>query len=477
MREAGTSRGEGKVCVICGEDCSDRPRVKDRRGRYYCKACHDRALILKQHSEPPGPDPTQQPPDIPESNPYAVAGAPLAVEPPTPTPQVKADPDPADQQPFLCPGCDSKLAGGTRICVHCGINVDTGRSVVTSRGLDEVALYTRAEGILRPLSWLTGFGFSPIASEALGHRRPYTTWAIAILTCLITIWFWFSTDSEMLQRKNLMLWGGNEPASADLIIEYFEWTRWGDIDAMEAKLQELDTAEEQDSRPYYYSDYEIPYSDEVVLAAHAALTPEQRTTGYYQPHQLLTHAVLHADIFHLAGNLIFLMIFGSRVNALIGSLATILIYPLLAVAAGGAELLMMSRGEPTAMLGASGAIMGMAGMYFVLFPVNRIHMAGWFRWWFYFRMKIWVWRGFWVVLAYFAFDMLFIFLGTDSGTAHMAHAGGFVAGAVVALILLLSRVLCAGGADILSVVLGRYAWPLIGRPRDNKNAGLRIPSF
>ena len=28
-----------KICGICGEDCSDRPRVKDRHGRYYCKAC------------------------------------------------------------------------------------------------------------------------------------------------------------------------------------------------------------------------------------------------------------------------------------------------------------------------------------------------------------------------------------------------------------------------------------------------------
>ena len=32
-----------KICVICGEDCSGRPRIKDPKGHYYCKSCHEKA--------------------------------------------------------------------------------------------------------------------------------------------------------------------------------------------------------------------------------------------------------------------------------------------------------------------------------------------------------------------------------------------------------------------------------------------------
>lgn len=38
-----------KTCVICGQDCSKRPRVKDQRGRYYCKACHEKRREANVH--------------------------------------------------------------------------------------------------------------------------------------------------------------------------------------------------------------------------------------------------------------------------------------------------------------------------------------------------------------------------------------------------------------------------------------------
>ena len=158
-----------------------------------------------------------------------------------------------------------------------------------------------------------------------------------------------------------------------------------------------------------------------------------------------------------------------------GNVAAAILYPLLAVAASLAEIASVAGSEPLPMLGASGAIMGMAGMYFVLFPVNRMHMAAWFRWWFYFRMRIWTLRGFWVVLFYVAFDLLYLGIGAETGTAHWAHLGGFAAGAVIALALLFGRLLNAGGGDLVSVILGRHAWKLIGRPGDSERLGLRLP--
>ena len=65
--------------------------------------------------------------------------------------------------------------------------------------------------------------------------------------------------------------------------------------------------------------------------------------GQFQPHQLLTHALLHdnSSLFgfaaHLGGNLVFLLVFGSRINGVIGNLATLIVYPILAVGAARRE--------------------------------------------------------------------------------------------------------------------------------------------
>jgi len=53
---------------------------------------------------------------------------------------------------------------------------------------------------------------------------------------------------------------------------------------------------------------------------------------------------------------------------------------------------------------------------------------------------------------------------SDDGVAHWAHLGGFLGGVTFALLLLIARQVNARGGDMLSVVLGRFAWPLIGKP-------------
>ncbi len=461
--------GEGsleKICVICHEDCSGKPRTKDRHGRYYCAACHEKAIRAQREQRPEA----RRPPTPAAEDPAPALGmidpdmmAELAAEAPelAPIPAASA-------ASFDCPGCDQPLPLGTKICVNCGINVDTGRSIVTSRRLDENLVYNNATQILRWLSWLMPIGFSPLASEALGMRRPFTTWAVVVLTILVTFWFWFSSSTQMNTRKNLMLWSGSAPLTAEIITMNYHWTDWGDKNALDAAIMRA-TDEAEASDPDGID------MDRIIVEAHGTLTPRQQFVGRFQSHQLLTHALLHADIFHLAGNLIFLLILGARVNCLIGNIATVIVYPLLAVAAAWIQMITSADTEPMAMLGASGAIMGMAGMYLVLFPVNRMHMSAWFRWWFYFRIKFWTMPGSLAVLAYIAFDVLYILIGVETGTAHWAHVGGFLFGVAVALGLLLGRVLDAGGGDLLSVVLGRHAWKLIGRPGTSDRVGLRLP--
>jgi len=407
-----------KICMVCGEDCSNRPRTKDPKGRYYCKPCFE--LARRRYQKKAAARARSRAPAPPDAH-----GQPYVLT--EPAPESKQAPVPS-RPSAACPSCGRPLPPNTKICVNCGVNVATGRSIVTSRGLDEGLVYSNAEQVLRWISWIVPTGILPVASEAMGSRRPYATWAIAVLTVFVSVWFWFSTDAQMGSRKKLMLWSGNESPSAELILE-----------------------------------------------AHNALPPGQQVVGRFRWYQLGTHALLHGDIFHLAGNLLFLLIFGSRVAALIGNIATVVLYPILAVLAALAHMVSAASGEPEPMIGASGAIMGLAGMYFVLFPVNRMHMAAWFRWWFFFRLGMWAMRGFWAVLIYIAFDILYVAIGAETGVAHWAHLGGFIAGGVLALILLLCRLLNAGRGDLISAVLGRHAWKLIGRPSESDRLGLHLP--
>ena len=404
--------------MVCGEDCSNRPRTKDPKGRYYCKPCFE--LARRRYQKKAAARARSRAPAPPDAH-----GQPYVLT--EPAPESKQAPVPS-RPSAACPSCGRPLPPNTKICVNCGVNVATGRSIVTSRGLDEGLVYSNAEQVLRWISWIVPTGILPVASEAMGSRRPYATWAIAVLTVFVSVWFWFSTDAQMGSRKKLMLWSGNESPSAELILE-----------------------------------------------AHNALPPGQQVVGRFRWYQLGTHALLHGDIFHLAGNLLFLLIFGSRVAALIGNIATVVLYPILAVLAALAQMVSTASDEPEPMLGASGAIMGLAGMYFVLFPVNRMHMAAWFRWWFFFRLGTWAMRGFWAVLIYIAFDILYVAIGAETGVAHWAHLGGFIAGGVLALILLLCRLLNAGRGDLISAVLGRHAWKLIGRPSESDRLGLHLP--
>ena len=71
--------------------------------------------------------------------------------------------------------------------------------------------------------------------------------------------------------------------------------------------------------------------------------------GEFHWYQLITHAFLHDTssifnfIMHLSGNLVFMLVFGTRVNALIGNLATAIVYPILAVCAATAHLAFLGR--------------------------------------------------------------------------------------------------------------------------------------
>jgi len=354
-----------------------------------------------------------------------------------------------------CPSCERKLADDALVCTQCGIYVKSGRPILTSRDMDADELEDKAHGIVKAVSWLIPFGLYPVYSDVIGNYKPYATWGITAVTVLVSIWFLaleIFGSPQMMSAKNFMLWGGDAKPQAERIQQLYEYSSYGDAKAFAAKRKELSEA--------------IP-EDELDVAALNALAPEQRCFGEYRHFQLVTHAFLHGGILHLAGNMLFLLVLGSRVNAAIGNILTVILYPILAIIAASIHLASLGTEPPMAMLGASGAVMGLAGAYLLLFPVHKVYMVIWMRWGllagFHLSFKCFAVRGFLVVLFYIMFDVIAVSLMLKSGTAHWAHIGGLVGGITIALVLLAGRIAYTR-SDMLSLVLGKYAWKIIGTP-------------
>ncbi|MCF7973845.1 MAG: rhomboid family intramembrane serine protease [Phycisphaerae bacterium] len=97
----------------------------------------------------------------------------------------------------------------------------------------------------------------------------------------------------------------------------------------------------------------------------------------WQYWQLLTYAFLHAHLWHIIGNMLFLYIFGNSVNDTLGHVKYLCFYLGGAIFSGmGHVLLNMNSGAPT--LGASGAVAAVTGAYLVLFPQTLVTVLYWF---------------------------------------------------------------------------------------------------
>lgn len=147
---------------------------------------------------------------------------------------------------------------------------------------------------------------------------------------------------------------------------------------------------------------------------------------------LVTSLFLHAGFLHLAGNMLFLWIFGDNIEDEMGPLPFLTFYLAAGVCANLAQLA-ASPETQIATIGASGAIAGVMGGYLLMFPKARVDI---FAFLMVFAVPAWIMLALWFGLQ------LFGGLGSDpdgSGVAYWAHAGGFVAGIILALPLWLRR--------------------------------------
>lgn len=153
-------------------------------------------------------------------------------------------------------------------------------------------------------------------------------------------------------------------------------------------------------------------------------------------------------IAHILFNMIFLWVFGCAMEDRLGRWGFLIFYLCGGIAAAFAQwILALTMGEPSKVIGASGAIMAVTGGFVALFPRARVRMFVLF----FIIGVVWV-PAMLVVGLYFFLDVLgqaFNFLGMrQSNTAFAAHIGGSVFGFVVAFLLLATKMIKSDDFDI-----------------------------
>ncbi len=151
---------------------------------------------------------------------------------------------------------------------------------------------------------------------------------------------------------------------------------------------------------------------------------------------IVTSMFLHGGWMHLAGNMLFLWIYGDNLEEEMGHLPFLFFYLAAGVAAAGLQAFADLR-SVIPMVGASGAIAGVMGGYLLLFPRAKVDVLFIFVIFFrIFAIPAWIVLGLWFGIQIFAG------LSTPSdagGVAYWAHAGGFIAGMVLTVPLWLRR--------------------------------------
>ena len=163
------------------------------------------------------------------------------------------------------------------------------------------------------------------------------------------------------------------------------------------------------------------------LAVLAGQSPDGLATAVLP---LFTSLFLHASFLHVAGNMLFLWIFGDNVEDYIGHFQYLVFYLVSGVAAGATHIL-LNQASPIPSVGASGAIAGVMGAYFILYPRARVLV--WFPPIFLFHVPAWLMLGYWFLGNFLSGFATAIAETSQSsgGIAFWAHVGGFVAGVIM----------------------------------------------
>ena len=157
----------------------------------------------------------------------------------------------------------------------------------------------------------------------------------------------------------------------------------------------------------------------------AVLPPELELVP--APLTYLTYSFLHADIFHLGGNMLFLWVFGDNVEDALGHFRYLLFY-LACTVAGAYFHGLVAPDSQAPLIGASGAVAGVIAAYLLLHP----------------RVKLWVLAfariplrlpAYIVLLLWVASQILMFAIDRENQISWSAHIGGIIAGAVLVVLM------------------------------------------
>jgi membrane associated rhomboid family serine protease len=159
----------------------------------------------------------------------------------------------------------------------------------------------------------------------------------------------------------------------------------------------------------------------------AAGIPDTSPAGALLP--ILTSMFLHGSWLHLIFNMWGLIIFGDNVEDHLGHFRYLLFYVLAGIAAGLVHIL-FNLYSTIPSVGASGAIAGVMGAYFLLFPSARVLTLVPFFFFYFTWLPAWLVLGYWFVVQFLSGAATAITPAqqTTGGIAFWAHVGGFLAG-------------------------------------------------
>jgi len=178
------------------------------------------------------------------------------------------------------------------------------------------------------------------------------------------------------------------------------------------------------------TDYQDPQTGELLVRTYG-MVPKEIVAGR-NLWTLFTSMFLHGGFFHIIGNMLYLWIFGDNIEDAFGHFWFLLVYLFTGLVGSLLQIVFMP-GSSIPTIGASGAISGVMGAYFVLFPRARVLTLVPI---FFFIRLIYLpaplLLGFWILIQ--------VLNGCGSvpgtgGVAYFAHIGGFAAGIILGLVV------------------------------------------